>query len=122
MMNNANEYRQEQRTRIKKLPLVSLTSGLFSAILFLLLESNNRFVFWIMEHAVSGPIFWVSCGLIIPVIGIICGFYYLITVKTWHPLERICAILGTSLLELWLCILWCEGGIDIMAEIFKAFF
>ncbi len=93
MMNNAKEDRQEQREKINKLPLVSLTSGILATILFFTLD--NAFSFWI----------WLMSS----VIGFICGLYYLIKVKTGRPLERICAILGTSLSGLWLCILWCKS-------------
>jgi len=116
-MNDVNEDKQKQRIKIKKLPLVSFASGLFSAVLFFLL-GNHGFVTWLMDlYRVYEAIFWVICGLIIPVIGIVCGLYYLITVKTWHPLERVCAILGILMLEFWLCVLWFEVGLNVFAPL-----
>ena len=121
-MNDTNQDNQKQKIRMAKLPLVSLALGLFSMVLFLLSENDNRLTSWMVSHEVFFAIFWISCGLIIPAIGIVCGLYYLITVKTYSFLERACAILGTSLLELWFCMLWYKGGFDIMAEIFKEFY
>lgn len=107
MTSNANEYKQKQRTKIKKLPLVSLASGLFPTLLFLM-SDNEFFTRMMMDYA----FFDLICGwsfFILPVIGFICGLYYLIRVKIGSLLERICAILGTSLSGLWLCILFIKN-------------
>jgi hypothetical protein len=88
-MNETNCESQEIKPKISKLPIVSFA---FAIIATIVLFADNRFVFLLW------PIFSIT--------GFVSGLYYLIKVKKGHILERICAIIGTSLSGLWLCIIF----------------
>ncbi|MHC4085953.1 MAG: hypothetical protein ACYSWZ_08700 [Planctomycetota bacterium] len=85
---------QQQRSGSSKLPFISLASGILATL----------FLFFSPDHVILG-FFSMWLWLMFSIVGFICGLYYLFKYKRGKSLERICAILGTSICGVWLCVL-----------------
>ena len=83
---------KKKRPRSSELPFISLASGILATALFFSPDYFNLDFFSLL--------LWFMFSTI----GFICGFYYLLKNKREKSLERICAILGTSICGVWLSI------------------
>lgn len=102
-----DEDEQKKRTTIDILPFISLASGIYPIVISLLLMFDLLGPIVCDEPGLLVNISVVMILVLVP-IGFICGLYYLTRVKTGHFGLRICAMLGTALSALWICMILVE--------------